>query len=71
LEQVKTLTDHERAKLIELLMRPSVKKNGASQSRLEKIQAFRGKYRGVVPGTETFMVEKRSEVELEEQKWRR
>ena len=71
LEQVKTLTDSERAKLVEVLTYPNVQKNGSSQSRLEKIRAFRGKYRGMLPSIEEFMADKRLEVELEERKWRR
>jgi len=71
LEQVKSLSPYERAKLVEELTRPSTQKNGTFQSRLEKIRAFRGKYREMLPSTEEFMAEKRLEVELEEQKWRR
>ena len=70
LEQVKTLNQSERAKLIDILTRPIVQKNGSEQSRLERIRAFRGKYRGMLPSTEEFMAEKRLEVELEERKWR-
>ncbi len=71
LEQVKTLTESERAKLVEVLTHPKIQKKGSSQSRLEKIRAFRGKYRGILPSTDEFMAEKRLEVELEERKWRR
>ena len=71
LEQVKTLTDVERAELVDVLTHRPVQKNGSSKSRLEKIKAFRGKYRGILPSTEQFMAEKRLEVDLEEQKWRR
>ena len=71
LEQVKTLTDTERAKLVDVLTHRSVQKNGSPQSRLDKIKAFRGKYRGILPTSEEFKAEKRLEVELEEQKWRR
>jgi len=71
LEQAKTLSASERAKLVEALTRPDTQKNGTAQSRLEKIRAFRGKYRGILPSTEEFMAEKRKEVELEEQKWHR
>lgn len=70
LEQAKTLTESERAKLVEALTHPNVQKNGSSQSRLEKIRALRGRYRGMLPSTEEFMAEKRQEVELEERKWR-
>jgi len=68
LEQVKTLTEEERAELVEVLTHPRGHKNGSSQSRLEKIRAFRGKYRDILPSTEEFMAEKRLEVELEEAK---
>jgi hypothetical protein len=71
LEQVKTLNESERAKLVEVLTHPHVRKNSSAQSRQEKIKAFRGKYRGMLPSTEEFMAEKRLEVELEEQKWHR
>ena len=71
LEQVKTLTEEERVELMEVLTHPKVQKDGSSQSRLEKIRAFRGKYRDILPSTEEFMAEKRLEVELEERKWRR
>ena len=66
--QVKTLTEEERAELVEVLMHPKVQKNGTFQSRLENIRAFRGRYRGLLPPTEEFMADKRLEVELEEGK---
>ena len=71
LEQVKTLTESERAKLVEVLTHSNVQKNGSARSRLEKIKAFRGKYRGMLPSTQEFMAEKRLEVELEERKSQR
>lgn len=71
IEQVKTLTESERAELVDILTHPKVQKNGSTQSRLEKIRAFRGKYRGMLPSTEEFMADKRLEVELEEAKWHR
>lgn len=71
LEQAKTLTESERSKLVEVLTHADAQKNGSSQTRQEKIRAFRGRYRGVLPTTEEFMADKRLEVELEEQKWRR
>jgi|CXWL01.1.fsa_nt_gi hypothetical protein len=71
IEQVKTLTESERAELVDVLTHPKVQKNGSTQSRLEKIRAFRGKYRGMLPSTEEFMADKRLEVELEEAKWHR
>jgi len=71
LEQVKTLSKSEQAELVRVLSHPKVQKNGSAESRLAKIRAFRGKYRSILPTTEEFMEEKRLEVELEEQKWRR
>ncbi len=70
LEQVKTLTEEERAKLVEVLKRPPVKRNGTVESRLAQIKAFQKRYRGMLPTSEEFMTEKRLEVELEERKWR-
>ncbi len=71
LAQVKSLSESEQAELVRALSRPESKRNGTKESRLAKIRAFRGRYRGILPSTEEFMAEKRKEVELEEQKWRR
>ncbi len=70
LEQVKTLSPTERAKLVEFLRHPNVRKNGTVESRMAKIKAFQERFRGMLPSTEEFMAEKRQEVELEERKWR-
>jgi len=70
LEQVKTLTEEERAELVEVLTRPKVQKNGTVESRRAKIKAFQKRFGGMLPSTEEFMAEKRLEVELEERKWR-
>ena len=71
LEQVRSLTESEQAELVRMLAHPTTVRNGTAESRRAKIKAFRGKYRGMLPSTEEFMAEKRLEVELEEQKWRR
>ena len=71
LEQVKTLSQSERSELVRVLSRPNIQENGTPESRLAKIRAFRGKYKGILPTTEEVMAEKRLEVELEEQKWLR
>jgi hypothetical protein len=71
LEQVKSLSESEQAELVRALSRPKAIRNGTEETRLAKIRAFRGRYRGILPSTEEFMAEKRKEVELEEQKWRR
>ena len=70
LEQVKTLSDSERAKLVEALKSSNRSRNGTLKDRHDKIRAFRGKYRGILPGIDEFMAEKRSEIEREEQRWR-
>ena len=70
LEQVKTLSESERAKLVEVLTHPNVRKNGSAESRRAKIRAFQERFRGMLGSTEEFMAEKREEVELEERKWR-
>ena len=70
LEQVKTLSDSERATLVEVLRQHPVKKNGTVESRREKIKAFQDRFRGMLGNSEEFMAEKRLEVELEESKWR-
>lgn len=71
LEQVKTLTDTERAELVEVLRHPHVQKNGTVESRRAKIKVFQKRFRGILPSTEEFMADKRKEVELEERKWLR
>lgn len=71
LEQAKSLSESEQAELVRMLANPTTVRNGTVEDRLAKIKAFRGKYRGMLPSTEEFMAEKRLEVELEEQKWRR
>ena len=70
MEQVKTLSETERATLIEVLRHPPIRKNGTVESRRAKIKAFQKRFRGMLPSTEEFMAEKRKEVELEERKWR-
>lgn len=70
LEQVKTLTESERSKLVEVLRHSPVKKNGTVESRRAKIKAFQERFRGMLGSSEEFMAEKREEVELEERKWR-
>ena len=73
LEQVKSLSESERAELMRALSRPTAKRNGTTESvesRMDKIRAFQERFRGVLPTTEEFLAEKRREVELEEHKWR-
>ncbi len=71
LEQVRSLSESEQAELARILANPTTERRDTVEERLAKIKAFRGKYRGILPSTEEFMAEKRLEVELEEQKWRR
>ena len=73
LDQVENLSESERAELMRVLSRPASKSNGTSESqesRRENIRAFQERFRGVLPTTEEFLIEKRREVELEESKWR-
>ena len=73
LDQVENLSESERAELMRVLSRPASKSNGTSESQeslREKIRAFQERFRGVLPTTEEFLIEKRREVELEESKWR-
>jgi len=71
LEQVKTLTEEERAELVEVLRHPPIKQNGTVESRRAKIKAFQERFRGMLGSTEEFLADKRLEVELEERKWLR
>ncbi|MEO6051066.1 MAG: hypothetical protein ABIP78_07010 [Pyrinomonadaceae bacterium] len=70
LEQVNNLSEAERTELMRAIARPASKRIGTNKSRLAKIKAFRGRYRGIMPTTEELIAEKRREVELEERKWR-
>ncbi len=71
LEQVKSLSKSEQAELVRVLSRPVTVRNGTAESCRAKIKAFQERFRGMLGSSEEFMAEKRLEVELEEQKWRR
>ncbi len=63
LTQAKSLPPTEREKLIESLK--SVSEKNVSENRREKIRAFRGKFRRILPSVEEFLAEKSKEAELE------
>jgi len=63
LTQAKSLPPTEREKLIESLK--SVSEKNVSENRREKIHAFRGKFRRILPSVEEFLAEKSKEAELE------
>lgn len=63
LNQAQNLTAVEREKLIESLKQMDKVKQ--SNNKREKIRAFRGKYKDILPSTKEFLAEKQREVELE------
>lgn len=66
LEQAKELALAERVKLITALsIGKPIPKNGTG-TRAEKIQEFRGKYRGILPSSDEFIAAKRKELKLED-----
>lgn len=65
-EQAKELPLAERIKLITALSKGEIISKSGEGKRLEKIRAFRGKYRDILPSTKEFLVGKREEVEFEE-----
>lgn len=64
--QAKNLPLTEREKLIESLKQISEK--NVSENRREKIRAFRGKFRHILPSVEEFLAEKLKEAALEERR---
>lgn len=66
LTQAKSLPPIEREKLIESLRQ--VLEKDVSENRREKIRAFRGKFRRILPSVEEFLAEKSKEAKLEERR---
>lgn len=67
LNQAKTLKSEERAELIKALSQSSSKENGGTKKgHREKIRAFRGRYRHILPSSKEFLDAKREEILLEE-----
>ena len=64
-EQAKNLPLAERAKLIKALSKSDSKPKSENKKRVEKIRAFRGKFRRILPSVEEFLSEKSMEIELE------
>lgn len=64
-EQAKNLSVAERAKLIKALSKTDSGQKSENQKRVEKIRAFRGKFRRILPSVEEFLAEKSKEIELE------
>ncbi len=65
LENARELPLAERIKLITALSKGEINKNN-TEKRQEKIHAFRGKYRHILPNTKDFIVAKHEEVEFED-----
>ncbi|MDQ3633132.1 MAG: hypothetical protein M3405_01300 [Acidobacteriota bacterium] len=63
LNQAQNLTPVEREKLIESLKQMA--KENQSDKKREKIRAFRGKFKDILPSTKEFLAEKQKEMELE------
>ncbi len=63
LNQAQNLTPVEREKLIESLKQMT--KETQSNKKREKIRAFRGKFKDILPSTKEFLSEKQKEAELE------
>ena len=64
-EQAKSLPSNERAKLIKALSKTDFGQKSEDKKRVEKIRAFRGKFRRILPSVEEFLAEKSKEIELE------
>lgn len=65
LSQAKNLTSEEKARLIKMLEQANGSEKNVVEKRREKIRAFRGKYRHILPTTEEFLAEKAKESEIE------
>ncbi len=68
LNQAQNLTTVEREKLIDSL-KQMTKENQPNKKR-EKIRAFRGKYKDILPSTKEFLAEKQKEFENRNILWR-
>ena len=66
LEKAKSLNKSEQARLINILSKPNSQNNGTAKSRRQRISAFQKRFRGVLPGTEEFLAEKRKEILIED-----
>lgn len=57
LNQAQNLTSEERVKLAEMLMKTNNSKKSLVEKRREKIRAFRGKYKHILPTTKEFLAD--------------
>lgn len=57
LSQAKNLMSDERVKLAEMLMKTNGSKKNLVEKRRDKIRAFRGKYKHILPTTKEFLAD--------------